>query len=323
MRDYHFQSRNGSFPKKGKREACFRDEVTRGITSRFFLSYGHLVALRPRNPSFHSWNRKTPRGIAKRLCGTSIPVSMGHRKTVSNPASTPSDPMIAHIPTPGASHPSPPPGDTLSPTPGDVNVLTTLLEGGGTSRAGSTRCSPTPANPVPVGGGDPALPDTRVSTPCIPALDKGKGRAPPSRSLSPIREAGGPVDAVDSAFPGRARSVSTPPGLQAPPRGLVHPTPGPSWMAATSGPAARDRVPQLLGKRPALILDTDEDSAPDHIVLTAAELQAIIQEHMQRLQPPTALVTPAGMFPYYSLRLVRLTSPSCSSTSWHGGRCCL
>jgi hypothetical protein len=228
---------------------------------------------------------------------------MGRRKTVSNTAGSPSDPAPAHIPTPSATHTVPQLGDTPSPTPEEVNALSAFLEGeDASSLENSPR--PTPASAAPtLGEADTAgQTDTPASTPRIPAVEKAKGRAPPARSLSPIREADRSMDLDGAASPRRARSPSPPPRVPPTPLGLVHPAPGPSRPAELPRSFTHGGVQQVLGKRPNPVAVPDEDVTPDRIVLTAAELQAILQAHTLRLQPATAAITPHGMYTPISVR---------------------
>ncbi|KAF8340823.1 hypothetical protein F5887DRAFT_1076945 [Amanita rubescens] len=221
---------------------------------------------------------------------------MGRRKTVSNTAGSPSDPAPAHIPTPGATHPSPQLGDTPSPTPEEVSALSAFLEGGdASSQEGSPRQAPTSAAPA-LGDADTAgPPDTPASTPRIPAIEKAKGRAPPARSLSPIHEADRSMNLDGAISPHHARSPSPPPRLPPTPPGLVHPAPGPSRPVEPPRSATYGNIPQVLGKRPNPVSVPDEDGTLDRIVLTAAELQALLQAHAQRLQPTTVVITPSAL----------------------------
>lgn len=222
---------------------------------------------------------------------------MGRRKTVSSTAGAPSEPPSAHTPTPDATHPSPPPGDAPSPGPEDINAFSRLLEGGDAeSRPESARHSPAPATPTLEDRASPGPSEASASPPRMTARDKGKGRAPLPRVLSPVFEADPSMEVDGVISTDRTRPPSPPPRPPAIPRGLVHPSPGPSGLAGAPGPASRDRIPQVLGKRPSLAPDTDEFT-PARIVLTEAELQAIIQEHVRRLLPTTASITPPGTFP--------------------------
>ena len=184
---------------------------------------------------------------------------MGRRKTVSNPAGPPSDPIAAHIPTPNATNQSPPPGDTPSPGPGDIDALSKLLEGGDAeSQTGSAPPSPLPDNPASGDTPDFPPPGSPASTPRIPTHAKGKRRAPPSRTLSPIPEANPSRYAEGVSFPPQIRSPSPQPRPPAIPRGLVRSTPGPSDLAGALGATAPECIPQVLGKRPSPAPGTDE-----------------------------------------------------------------
>ncbi|KAF8332912.1 hypothetical protein F5887DRAFT_1173622 [Amanita rubescens] len=190
---------------------------------------------------------------------------MGQHKTVSTAAGASADPSSTHIPT-GAPHPSPPPGDEPplgnepSLGPSNNNALSRLIGGGSTdSLTGSSRHSP------------PADPDRGVASTPTPSTTPGPTRAPPSKR-------GGPFDER------RRYGLSQPPSLQ--PR----PPPVPSRPCVTGA------HPTTAGQAPHPALDTDED-VQDRIFLTAAELQAIIQAHIQQLQPSTAAGTLSVLLP--------------------------